>query len=129
MDVSVIGTSFSGLATSMYLVSQGFKPNLYDSGSIHVENIEINSNPNPALLKNPLNISTMSQNRQYFNIPENIKFNFENKVNVRPTYIKGGFSGLWGGSVNAYSVDSRKILDNENDLWRRAENFINSFYN
>jgi hypothetical protein len=128
MNISIVGSSFSGLTVTLYLISRGFKPDLYDSDEHTMETGAKESGESNLAIKNPLDISKFYENRKYFRVPQGIQFIYENGINVRPTYAKGGFSNLWGASVQAYDHSFRKNWGIDKKLWYEAENFVKGFF-
>jgi len=128
MTISIIGSSFSGLAAALFFVAQGQKPNLFDSGTdkpdMEIEQFEEGTYKG----KNPLDISKFDHNWKYFKLPGKVNYLFADGVNVRPTYVKGGFSGLWGGSVQAYPNNLRQNWVKDKKLWTDAELFLEEIF-
>ena len=128
MTISIIGSSFSGLVATLFFVSKGQKPNLFDSGTdkpdIDIEHFEEGTYKG----KNPLDISKFNHNRKYFKLPEKVNYFFADGVNVRPTYVKGGFSSLWGGSTQAFPNHLRQNWIKDKKLWTDAELFLEEIF-
>ena len=108
----ILGSGPSGVAVANYLISNGIRPTIVDGG-VEAGNVNLsNSQPNHS------DKTWFGSAMSYYQPPSSNLF-YENNVDARASFARGGFSRVWGATfdfINDYSDWPTEMIPTKEDI-------------